>query len=426
MKKSKCINNSKNYDLFDNSLTQKKEEKNISIISLQENNSLINMPSGISYNNPLFPSNYPITPLKRRNDFNFSSKKNKNFSSSGLISNKSKNYNINNNSSINDNYAKRKLFVSNQNLNLNNQNINNNFNINLDTFLNNLNNAIGLFTPPKKAKKEKSAEKNQENKLLSNSKSNEEKKEKEKNDDIFNNDTSNIKHQIGNKLFFTDYGLGYKCNCSKTGCNKFYCQCYNQGRYCYECNCQNCQNKKPDYISSNKRPKEQNDQEKQKTLIISCTCTKSGCNKNYCECYKNKVKCNNQCRCRNCENMNNDKIDDTIFNNQNIKYQCCEANSISIIKNKIIINDVFKIRRNSKIKIIINDILSDSSLSENIIGKKNKRNNGEKNEINLMSNKKSKISEDNTNESLKGKKNELSESDLFDKEGKLILTHIKI
>jgi hypothetical protein len=309
---------------------------------------------------------------------------------------------------------------------LNNQNINNNFNINLDAFLNNLNNAIGLFTPPKKAKKEKSEEKNQENKLLSNSKSNEEKKEKEKNDDIFNNDTSNIKHQIGNKLFFTDYGLGYKCNCSKTGCNKFYCQCYNQGRYCYECNCQNCQNKKPDYISSNKRPKEQNDQEKQKTLIISCTCTKSGCNKNYCECYKNKVKCNSQCRCRNCENMNNDKIDDTIFNNQNIKYQCCEANSISIIKNKIIINDVFKIRRNSKIKIIINDILSDSSLSENIIGKKNKRNNGEKNEINLMSNKKSKISEDNTNESLKGKKNELSESDLFDKEGKLILTHIKI
>ena len=156
MKKSKCINNSKNYDLLDNSLTQKKEEKNISIISLQENNSLINMPSGISYNNPLFPSNYPITPLKRRNDFNFSSKKNKNFSSSGLISNKSKNYNINNNSSINDNYAKRKLFVSNQNLNLNNQNINNNFNINLDAFLNNLNNAIGLFTPPKKAKKEKS------------------------------------------------------------------------------------------------------------------------------------------------------------------------------------------------------------------------------------------------------------------------------
>ena len=312
MKKSKCINNSKNYDLFDNSLTQKKEEKNISIISLQENNSLINMPSGISYNNPLFPSNYPITPLKRRNDFNFSSKKNKNFSSSGLISNKSKNYNINNNSSINDNYAKRKLFVSNQNLNLNNQNINNNFNINLDAFLNNLNNAIGLFTPPKKSKKEISKEKNQENKLLSNSKSNEEKKEKEKNDDIFNNDTSNIKHQIGNKLFFTDYGLGYKCNCSKTGCNKFYCQCYNQGRYCYECNCQNCQNKKPDYISSNKRPKEQNDQEKQKTLIISCTCTKSGCNKNYCECFKIGQKCSSLCRCIGCEN--NDQI-------QNKKYK---------------------------------------------------------------------------------------------------------
>ena len=87
------------------------------------------------------------------------------------------------------------------------------------------------------------------------------------------------------KLFFTDYGFGYKCNCTKTGCNKFYCQCFNRGRYCHVCNCINCNNKKPDYtdyISSNKRPKES--EEKNITILISCTCTKSGCNKNYCEC----------------------------------------------------------------------------------------------------------------------------------------------
>ena len=92
---------------------------------------------------------------------------------------------------------------------------------------------------------------------------------------------SQIENKRKYKLFFTDYGFGYKCNCTKTGCNKFYCQCFNRGRYCHVCNCINCNNKKPDYISSNKRPKES--EEKNKTILISCTCTKSGCNKNYCE-----------------------------------------------------------------------------------------------------------------------------------------------
>ena len=83
-------------------------------------------------------------------------------------------------------------------------------------------------------------------------------------------------------------------------------------------------------------------------------------------------------------------------------------------------------KRDRKIKITINDILSSSSSSEkNIIGKKSKRKELE-NASNYLSNKKSKISEENTDESLKGKKNEYSQSDLFDKEGKLILTHIKI
>ena len=96
---------------------------------------------------------------------------------------------------------------------------------------------------------------------------------------------SQIENKRKYKLFFTDYGFGYKCNCTKTGCNKFYCQCFNRGRYCHVFNYINCNNKKPDYtdyISSNKRPKES--EEKNITILISCTCTKSGCNKNYCEC----------------------------------------------------------------------------------------------------------------------------------------------
>ena len=411
MKKTKNSNNVQNYNLFNNSSTKKKEDKINSIISLQENNPLlynteksyINIPSGISNKGQIFPSNYPITPLKRRNTLISSSNKFKNFSSSGLIWNKSKNFNSNINNDNNN--TKRKLFVSNMNLNMN-QEQNQNFNFALNSFLNNennINNNIPFFTPSKKRKeKENNIQKEKD-------------KEKEEDKNI------NVNSNKATKIFFTDYGLGYKCNCTKTGCNKFYCQCFNQGRYCHGCNCQNCQNKKPDYISSNRRPKET--EEKLRTIIISCTCTKSGCNKNYCECYKNKMKCNSLCRCINCENIDekNALIDNNINNK---KYQCCSANSVLIVNNEIIIEDILKKKENRKIKIMINDILSESSSDESEnLGKKRKRND---NEMHFLSNKKSKISEENTNESIKGKKNELSQSELFDKEGKLILTHIKL
>ena len=411
MKKTKNYNNVQNYDLFNNSSTKKKEDRNNSMISLQENNTLlyntdksfINMPSGISNKGQQIFPNYPITPLKRRNILISSSNKYKNFSSSGLIWNKSKNFNSNIN---NDNNTKRKLFVSNMNTNIN-QEQNQNINFALNSFLNNennINNNITFFTPSKNRKeKEDKTEKEKE-------------KEKEKEEE------KNRNSNKATKIFFTDYGLGYKCNCTKTGCNKFYCQCFNQGRYCHGCNCQNCQNKKPDYISSNRRPKET--EEKLRETIISCTCTKSGCNKNYCECYKNKMKCNSLCRCINCENIDSEKtvLIDNDINNK--KYQCCSANSVFIVNNEIIVEDILKKKENRKIKIMINDILSESSSDESEnIGKKRKRTD---NEIHFLSNKKSKISEENTNESIKGKKNELSHSDLFDKEGKLILTHIKL
>ena len=276
------------------------------------------------------------------------------------------------------------------------------FNFVFENFLNNENNTnnninIPLFTPSKN-----NLEKNIENKKNINNNINE----------------SNNKGTTNNKLFFTDYGLGYKCNCTKTGCNKFYCQCFNQGRYCHGCNCQNCNNKKPDNISSNKRPKEK---EEKKSIIIACTCTKSGCNKNYCECFKNKVKCNSNCRCRNCENIDseNSEYKDNIFNISNKKYQCCEANSIFIIKNKIIIEELSKKKENRKTKIILNE---SSDLFKNI-GNKRKRND---NIIDLISNKKSKINNENTNQDFKKEKNDIVESDLFDKEGNLILTHIKL
>ena len=416
MKKTKCINNCQNYDIFDNSLTQRKEVKTNSLIPLQENmnnplinkseNSCINIPSQISCKEKIFPENYPMTPFKKINNLNSSSNKYKNFSSSGSIWHKSKNFNNNND----DNYAKRKLFISNMSVNSNNIQLQQkqNFNFVFENFLyneTNINNNINvpLFTPSKNnIELSKEIKKNINN----------------KNETESNNKGANI-----NKLFFTEYGVGYKCNCTKTGCNKFYCQCYNQGRYCHGCNCQNCLNKLPENILSNKRPK---DEEKLKTIIISCTCTKSSCNKNYCECYKNKMKCNSQCRCRNCENIDPEKSESmaNIFNSTDKKYQCCEANSIYIIKNRIIIEELTKGKENRKIKIMTDEALSEFSSGENKnIGIKRKR---EDKNPNLLSNKKFKISDENTNDNLQQKKNDYTESDLFDKEGNLILTHIKL
>ena len=105
--------------------------------------------------------------------------------------------------------------------------------------------------------------------------------------------------------------------------------------------------------------------EKENNENIFCTCTKNWCNKNYCECYKNKIRYNNQCRCGNCENYENNSDN----NNNSKRYECDKANNIYIIGNKIFIEDITKDRNARKIKIVINDILS--SLSDNkITGRK--------------------------------------------------------
>ena len=140
----------------------------------------------------------------------------------------------------------------------------------------------------------------------------------------------------------------------------------------------------PEYISSNKRPKEKEKNEKAEK--VSCTCTKSGCNKNYCECYKNKTRCHSLCRCRNCENVQKNEIQ-----KNNPQIECYKANSIYIMNNTCIIEDLNNNQNGRKIRIMISDISSSLSSSSEIelLGKKTKR---------------SIISEDFTDESNKTKK----------------------
>jgi len=229
------------------------------------------------------------------------------------------------------------------------------------------------------------------------------------------NNTEKLKSQEKNNntnvtKFFTNHNYGYKCSCSKTQCNRKYCECFNSGNYCVDCNCKNCINKPPVNSYTNKHPKKDDSSKLKKEKII-CTCTKSGCNKNYCECYKVGQKCSSLCRCIGCEN------NDQIFRKKyNTNYQCNLANSIYIIKNKITVENL-KEKKNL-------DFFGEEAApigKYDFIGicKKRKReeNKNEENNNNNYKNKKIENIKDEIN---------LFNDSLFDQNGKVILRHINL
>ena len=159
---------------------------------------------------------------------------------------------------------------------------------------------------------------------------------KNKNLKIFNSNQhiqeTTKKAEIKNKLF-SHHNYGYKCYCMKTNCKRKYCLCYNEGRYCVDCFCKDCENQLPKNSVSNIKSI------MKKTVI--CTCTKSECNKNYCECFKNGEKCTNLCRCVKCQNC--DEVN-KIKKGQKF-VDVCPAISIYIISNNCIVEDLNDTKR---------------------------------------------------------------------------------
>lgn len=108
------------------------------------------------------------------------------------------------------------------------------------------------------------------------------------------------------------------CKCKKTLCIRLYCVCFAGQGYCgKDCTCQNCLNKEEHLdvraqvieetlaknpLAFSSKYKKINRDKKVLLHARGCNCKKTGCVKQYCECFKAKTGCTRLCRCTNCAN----------------------------------------------------------------------------------------------------------------------------
>ncbi|CAH1794667.1 unnamed protein product [Owenia fusiformis] len=107
------------------------------------------------------------------------------------------------------------------------------------------------------------------------------------------------------------------CNCTKSQCLKLYCDCFANGEFCHNCNCNNCANNLDHETERQKAVKQCLDRNPQafhpkigkdrdvgsRRHQKGCNCKRSGCLKNYCECYEAKILCSQHCKCVGCKNF---------------------------------------------------------------------------------------------------------------------------
>uniref|UniRef100_A0A0C9PP89 Lin54 protein n=1 Tax=Fopius arisanus TaxID=64838 RepID=A0A0C9PP89_9HYME len=115
------------------------------------------------------------------------------------------------------------------------------------------------------------------------------------------------------------------CNCTKSQCLKLYCDCFANGEFCHMCNCNNCSNNLGNEEERQRaiktclernpnafRPKIGKGRETGDDIRRhnkGCNCKRSGCLKNYCECYEAKIPCSANCKCIGCRNVEEPAIE---------------------------------------------------------------------------------------------------------------------
>lgn len=92
------------------------------------------------------------------------------------------------------------------------------------------------------------------------------------------------------------------CTCRKTNCLKNYCQCFSSGKECTpECACYGCYNTH-EHSDLVKQTKAEIKCKSSRKTTPGCICKKSQCQKKYCECFNAGVACTEACKCLDCEN----------------------------------------------------------------------------------------------------------------------------
>jgi len=125
-------------------------------------------------------------------------------------------------------------------------------------------------------------------------------------------------HQIQAKI--TNEVPKKPCNCTKSQCLKLYCDCFANGEFCSGCNCKDCYNslsREKERQKAISQCLERNPEAFRPKIgkavkgapeaigrrhTKGCNCKRSGCLKNYCECYEAQILCSNLCKCYGCKN----------------------------------------------------------------------------------------------------------------------------